>query len=115
MRPTPEMCSEETINQLWDGGPVLPTSIPELFFSSKNRRPMAFDRIPVGHSMGWRCYDLRKHDPESAFESGEFGDGLTQDEAYVAWLNTIDEEPNDPSDRTDEQVDDALHAEAFPE
>jgi hypothetical protein len=62
-----------------------------LFFSTKMRREMEYDRVPVGHDLGWRCYNGRKHDPESAFESGEYGDGLTQDQAYVAWLHAVDE------------------------
>lgn len=83
MRPAPELCGDETINRLWEGGPVLPTRL----------RRMEFDRVPVGHDTGYRCYDGEKHDSESAFTSGEFGDGLTEDEAYVDWLRNVDPEP----------------------
>ena len=60
--------------------------------STNQRRNMLFDPVPVGHDIGWRCYDGGKHDAESAFESGEYGDWLTQDEAYVAWLVNRPEE-----------------------
>lgn len=70
------------------------TTIPELFFSGQTtRRNMAYDRVPVGHNTGYRCYNADKHDSESAFESGEYGDGLTKDQAYVAWLNDSDPAP----------------------
>jgi hypothetical protein len=51
-----------------------------------------FDRVPVGHDVGYRCYDGDKHDSESAFRSGEYGDGLSEDEAYIDWLNNREDE-----------------------
>lgn len=63
----------------------------ELFFHTNKRRNMEYDRVPVGHDTGYRCYDGSKHDSESAFESGEYGDGMTEDEAYVDWLRNVDE------------------------
>jgi hypothetical protein len=61
------------------------------FYSTKIRREMEYDRIPIGCDLGYRCYNGRKHDPDSAYQSGEYGDGLTQDQAYVAWLQAVDE------------------------
>jgi hypothetical protein len=61
------------------------------FYSTKIRREMEYDRIPIGCDLGYRCYNGRKHDPDSAYQSGEYGDGLTQDQAYVAWLHAVDE------------------------
>ncbi len=63
----------------------------ELFYSTRMRREMQYDRVPVGHDIGYRCYNGRKHDADSAYESGEYGDGLTEDQAYVAWLQAVDE------------------------
>jgi hypothetical protein len=54
-------------------------------------RNMVYDRIPVGHDLGYRCYDGDKHDPDSAYQSGEYGDGLTEDQAYADWLQNVDE------------------------
>jgi hypothetical protein len=62
-----------------------------LFYTTKMRREMQYDRIPIGCDLGYRCYNDRKHDPDSAYQSGEYGDGLTQDQAYVAWLHAVDE------------------------
>lgn len=68
----------------------------ETIFSAR-RRKMIYDRIPVGHDIGYRCYDGDKHDAESAYEAGEFGDGLSENEAYVAWLHAMDDlEPAPP-------------------
>jgi hypothetical protein len=61
-----------------------------LLFSAKIRN-MQYDRIPIGCDLGYRCYDGDKHDPDSAFQSGEIGDGLTKDQAYADWLGNVDE------------------------
>jgi hypothetical protein len=114
MTPSPMQKSPAEFNQLFDGGPVLPTDVPERFLSARRRR-MVYDRIPVGHNTGWRCYDGTKHDAESAFEAGEFGDGMSQDEAYCAWLREIDEpEPHATSAERelDEAIDEALDFDA---
>lgn len=71
--------------------PPAPTNVAELFFSTNRRRSMVFDPIPVGHDTGYRCYDGVKHSADSAFDSGEYGDGLTEDEAYAQWIKYIDE------------------------
>jgi hypothetical protein len=76
--------------------PPQPSTVAELLFHTNKRRKMQFDRIPVGHDVGYRCFDSTKHDSESAFMSGEFGDGLTEDEAYMAWLCNRDEKPLTP-------------------
>jgi hypothetical protein len=60
------------------------------FFSAKSRK-MQYDRIPIGHDLGYRCYDGVKHDPDSAYQSGEYGDGLTEDEAYADWRRNVDD------------------------
>lgn len=70
---------------------------PETIFSAPRRR-MEFDRVPVGHDTGYRCYDGSKHsNAQEAFESGEYGDGLSQDEAYADWLRQDAE--NNPKPR----------------
>lgn len=71
--------------------PPEPTNVAELMFHTSKRRRLAFDRVPVGHDLGYRCYDGDKHDPESAHSSGEYGDGLTEDQAYAAWLHALDD------------------------
>jgi hypothetical protein len=92
MAPTPELMSDTGIHrlELWKDGAVLPAEIPDRMLDAR-RRKMQFDRVPVGHDTGYRCFDSDKHDAESAFDSGEYGDGMTEDEAYVAWLCTVDE------------------------
>jgi hypothetical protein len=95
----PEHYSDDQINNLVEKGELpepTPTSVAELLFHTNKRRKMQFDRIPVGHDTGYRCFDPSKHDSESAFQSGEFGDGMTEDEAYVAWLCCIDEPEPEP-------------------
>jgi hypothetical protein len=62
------------------------------FFSAKSRK-MVYDEIPVGHDIGYRCYDGSKHDADSAYRAGEFGDGLTQDQAYADWSRNVDPDP----------------------
>jgi hypothetical protein len=65
----------------------------ELFYSTRMRREMQYDRIPIGCDLGYRCYNSRKHDPDSAYQSGEYGDGITEDEAYADWLRNVDVQP----------------------
>jgi hypothetical protein len=100
LHPTPEHASDETVNEYWELAVALmnaellfvkpiPVNLPEI--GTSKRRDMVFDLVPVGHDMGYRCFDGGKHDSESAFDSGEFGDGKTQDEAYMAWLCCVDE------------------------
>jgi len=107
LAPTPNHMSDERIAKLFDDdfkvaeataamldrvqAKAIPCNLPELFFHSPQRRKMVFDHVPVGHSIGYRCYDGDKHDAESAFESSEFGDGMSEDEAYVDWLRNVDE------------------------
>jgi hypothetical protein len=62
-----------------------------LFYTTRMRREMQYDRVPVGHDLGYRCYDGDKHDPDSAYQSGEYGDGITEDQAYADWLQNVDE------------------------
>jgi hypothetical protein len=89
----PEHYTDGEINALVEDGKLPePTSVAELFFHTNKRRNMVFDEIPVGHDTGYRCYDGDKHDPESAYTSGEYGEGLTEDEAYVDWLQNCDRE-----------------------
>lgn len=79
-------------NALWKDGPVLPSSVPELFFHTNKRRGLEFDRVPVGHSLGYRCYDSGKHESaDAAFQAGEYGDGLTEDQSYVDYLHALDD------------------------
>lgn len=124
-------------HELWPGGPSLPNEVPmmtdeeklerlfggelkqaEAVQAAMNRlerimhkpyatRRMIYDRIPVGHDIGYRCYDAGKHDAESAFTSGEFGDGLSENEAYADWLRNIDE-PEGPATSAERELDEAI-------
>jgi hypothetical protein len=83
-------------------------AIVEAFESTTKRHGYVFERCPVGHDMGYRCFRLSQYDgPESPV-----GYGLTENEAYVDYLARCDEEPGD--NRLDREVDDQLHSEAFP-
>jgi hypothetical protein len=84
--------------------------VVERFSSTNKRRNMVYDRIPVGHNTGYRCYDGDKHDADSAFRSGQYGDGMSEDEAYVDWLRFCDPElPATSAERElDESIDEGL-------
>jgi hypothetical protein len=98
---TPKQATDEQIAHLFDDELKPAIALNEAlkrveaaidgFYSTKMRREMQYDRIPIGCDIGYRCYNGRKHDPDSAYQSGEYGDGLTQDQAYVAWLHAVDE------------------------
>lgn len=62
-------------------------SVAELFFHTKKRRKLVFERVPVGHDLGWRCYDADKYD---GVENTTCGYGLTEDQAYVDYLENED-------------------------
>jgi hypothetical protein len=84
----------ERLLNVMPGAPQAP--VAELLFSVPHkRRNMGYERVPVGHQDGYRCFDADKHsNAQEAFESGEYGDGMSENEAYVAWLrNEIDSEP----------------------
>lgn len=118
LRPTPKHASDDTINSLFDYATQLMRTeakhlleqapVPEQFLTAP-RRHMVYDRIPVGHDTGYRCYDGTKHDSESAFTSGEFGDGLSENEAYVDWLRNVDE-PERPATAAERELDEAIDA-----
>lgn len=47
---TPNDASDTTINRLWEDGPILPASIPELFFHTRKRhRPDIYECRTCGH------------------------------------------------------------------
>lgn len=104
---TPEHCSDDTINALVEKE-LLPVrafatamdAVDKLLTAP--RRRMEYDRVPVGHDIGYRCYDGSKHDPDSAFQSGEYGDGLSENEAYSAWLRQDAE--NNPKPRPTRKI-----------
>ena len=75
---TPKNASDSLIHALTEIA-----TVPELFFSTKARHRYVYDRVPVGHDVGYRCYDGSKHDSDSAFQSGEYGDGMSENEAYA--------------------------------
>jgi hypothetical protein len=139
----PKLVSETVINRLWDGDlevakaaaaqmdRILAKALPvaELLFSVPHkRRNMGYERVPVGHQDGYRCFDADKHsNAQEAFESGEYGDGMSENEAYVAWLRNDCPAPCDCSDpfcedhdrrtqkeaETERAIDDQLHDERF--
>jgi hypothetical protein len=116
----------ERLLNVMPGAPQAP--VADLLFSVPHkRRNMVYVPVPVGHDVGYRCWDGDKHDADSAFESGEYGDGMSENEAYVAWLRNDCPSPCDCSDpfcedhdrrtqtdiENERAVDDALHEEAF--
>ena len=82
---TPDNAPTSLIEALHDiaSGIKPAATVPELFFNTKARHRYVYDRVPVGHDTGYRCYDGSKHDADSAFQSGEYGDGLSENEAYA--------------------------------
>jgi hypothetical protein len=43
------------------------------------RETFEFDRVPIGHDLGWRCWNAAKDNADD----GTFGEGLTKDEALA--------------------------------
>ena len=72
--------------------------IPELFFSTQKRRDYVFEQVPLGHDLGWRCYDPEKYDGDPADGDTTCGYGKSQDEAYVDYLHALDD--NNPKPRS---------------
>jgi hypothetical protein len=90
--------------------PVLPTEVPDRFLTTKKRHDYVFERVPVGHDMGWRCYDPNHYDGDPADGDTRCGYGLTKDEAYVDYIGGI---PATSAERElDEAIDEALDFDA---
>lgn len=91
-------------------GEVLDTklgTVPDLFFSTKKRHAYAFERVPYGRVMGWRCYDANKYDGDPADGDTSCGYGKTEDEAYADYIGY--ERPATAAERElDEAIDSAL-------
>lgn len=68
--------------------PPEPTSVAELMFHTNKRHRYEFKRVPIGHDLGWCCYDPN----ELAGEHLTMGYGKTEDEAYVDYLNQLEDE-----------------------
>jgi hypothetical protein len=76
------------------------------FETTKKRHDYVFERVPVGHDTGWRCYDPNHYDGDPADGDTRCGYGLTKDEAYVDYIGGI---PATSAERElDEAIDEAL-------
>lgn len=111
MTPKPEDASDSMIARLFDEAmkpaealakafnrlesimhkPPVPT-VTELLFHTNRRRVYEFAQVPVGHDLGWCCYDPNTYDG-AADGNRLMGYGKTQDEAYVDLLHQLDDEP----------------------
>jgi hypothetical protein len=121
-RPSPAQVSETGINELWDYAValmhseaarllnadavlVVPNDVADRFLETKKRHDYVFERVPVGHDMGWRCYDPNHYDGDPADGDTRCGYGLTKDEAYVDYVGL----PATSAERElDEAIDEAL-------
>ena len=68
---------------------VQPVEISESFLSTTKRHRYEFDRAPVGHDLGWVCWDGSKY--SAGDEGAVFGYGLTQDHAYADLMSQLDD------------------------
>jgi hypothetical protein len=134
LRPTPRHASDETINsmfdlatqitrehaerllaepglaekldlELWPDGPILPSTVPELFFSTNKRHTYVFERVPYGRVMGWRCYDPNLYDGDPADGDTNCGYGKTEDEAYCDYIGH-----ERPATAAERELDEAIDA-----
>jgi hypothetical protein len=96
---------ERLDNELWPGGPVLPSTVPELFFSTNKRHAYVFERVPYGKAIGWRCYDPNKYDGDPADGETSCGYGITEDEAYCDYIGY-----ERPATSAERELDEAIDA-----
>jgi hypothetical protein len=122
LRPTPNHAPDAEISELWeyavalmhseaarllnaDAVLVVPNDVADRFLETKKRHDYVFERVPVGHDMGWRCYDPNHYDGDPADGDTRCGYGLTKDEAYVDYVGM----PATSAERElDEAIDEAL-------
>lgn len=96
---TPDHCSDDTINRLWEGGPTLPREIPagalnpETMFSYvidlRRKYAFEFERTGVDRSPEYRCIDLLTFDPDPDSTWHLFGYGETRGQAQCDLLEKI--------------------------
>jgi hypothetical protein len=92
---TPKHATDEQIEKLFDDGLAPARAVAaamdriESLMHTTKRHRYAFERVPVGHDMGWRCWDELKDNADDA----DYGYGLTQDEAYADYLRNCDKPP----------------------
>lgn len=89
-------------NELWAGGPVLPSTAPELFFST-NKRDDRYEFEPASAG-GWYCRGKSYDGPESPL-----GWGPTQKDALLHYLDQVDDEPG-PATAAERELDEAIDA-----
>jgi len=58
----------------------------QALISTTKRHGYVFERVPVGHDMGWRCYAEARYDGDPADGDTDCGYGLTQDAAYADYV-----------------------------
>jgi hypothetical protein len=123
LRPTPQHMSDTQVTALWDYAValmhseaarllnadavlVVPNDVADRFLETKKRHDYVFERVPVGHDMGWRCYDPNHYDGDPADGDTRCGYGLTKDEAYVDYIGG---HPGTSAERElDEAIDDGI-------
>lgn len=95
---TPDHCSDDTINELWEGGPALPSVLnPETMFHGARsyvidlRRKYAFEYRMIGtfRRTQWECVDVLTFDPDPDSRWHCIGYGKTQGEAQGDLLEKI--------------------------
>jgi hypothetical protein len=94
---TPNHCSDDTINQLWEGGPILPNVLnPETMFSGATDRlidlhrkyDFEYTRFP-SRPGSWVCRDLITFDPDPESQWHIIGYGDTREQALLDVLEQI--------------------------
>jgi hypothetical protein len=75
------------------------------FLTTTKRHDYVYERVPIGHVMGWRCYDPARYDG-AADGNTNCGYGITKDEAYLDEIGGL---PATSAERElDEAIDEAL-------
>jgi hypothetical protein len=94
---TPNHCSDDTINQLWEGGPVLPSVLnPETMFSGATERLIDLQRKYdfeytqfLSRPVSWMCRDRITFDPDPESDWHIIGYGDTREQALMDVLEQI--------------------------
>lgn len=98
---TPDHCSDDTINRLWEGGPVLPKDVdvpaaalnPETMFSYvidlRRKYIFQFERLGLDRLPEFRCIDVLTFDPDPDSSWHIIGKGSTRGDAQADLLEKI--------------------------
>jgi hypothetical protein len=96
---TPNDCSDDTINRLWEGGPVLPRDIPPAALNPETmlsyvidlRRKyiFQFERLGLDRLPEYRCIDVLTFDPDPDSTWHIIGKGSTRGDAQAHLLEQL--------------------------